>query len=39
MSSITQEMKFRALLVKSNQHCEAAKTAIRYKTTLQLVYS
>jgi hypothetical protein len=38
MSSITQEMKFRLSLVKSYQRNGATKTAIRYKTTRQLVY-
>lgn len=38
MSSITQDMKFRLSLVKSYQRCGATKTAIRYKTTRQLIY-
>jgi transposase len=38
MSSITQDMKFRLSLVKSYERCGATLTAIRYKTTRQLVY-
>ena len=38
MSSITQDMRFRLSLVKSYERCGATLTAIRYKTTRQLVY-
>jgi transposase len=38
MSSITQEMNFRHSLVKSFHRVGATKTAIRYKTTRQMVY-
>lgn len=38
MSSITQEMNFRLSLVKSFHRVGATKTAIRYKTTRQMVY-
>lgn len=37
MSSITQEMNFRLLLVKSFHRVGATKTAIRYKTTRQMI--